>query len=231
MLADTNTCYRCSRDMTLQESLQASIDESRDWLVTHPYSNGSWPSLNNVKQMLTEGCDFASILLYCMDAGLVTPAYANFRCLLERLHYAIYFATVSEGAEWEHHGMSKTQQELHRFSQRYEVSTEDSEWLKGRLAGIRQWNRQPTRSDKEKPTTMRKPKAYSFDPGPRHPAMEGWYERCSAFVHPTYSTSANVGRRFQDNEIKVATGTAHVYLCSIALIARLLEEKTGQVSY
>ena len=214
-------CPVCSRDLALHESLLAVVDNSRAWLSTHPYDTSGFPSLNNVKQMLMEGCDFASAISYCVTNGLIASTFATFRCLLERVHYAIYFLEFPHDANWEHHGMAKLQGEANRWMQQNAQFPGDLEWAKKYLASIRNWNRGP--DDDPHPTTMGKPRSYRFDIGDMYPAMQLWYDRCSDFVHPTYPGNQNVGRALSGNEADAVIHTAHIYLCTIAQMAYKLE--------
>ena len=205
-------CPTCSRDMTLRDSLRASIADSREWLHNHPHASGDFPAVSNVKQMLLEGCDFASVVLDCVINDRVVPAYANFRCLLERAHHAI-LQTWAEGAKWEYQSVARQQEILDRKLGRAS-SPEDQEWIKQRLASIRHWNRQP--DEDGKPMSMRKHPTYKFDPGEMYPRIREWYDLCSMYVHPTFWGDQNVGRSFLEGETEKLVREVHLRLCSTA---------------
>ena len=218
-LGEVAECPSCSKDMTLQESLRWSIDIARGWFAAHPCCGTDAPSLNNIKQMLTEGCDFASVVADCVVNGQVVPAYANLRHLMERAHYTLYFL-FTDGVAWENQSVARKQQILERKMQN--ASSQEQTWVEEFLEKIRYWNRQP--DEDGKPAPMRKPRAYKFDSGDMRPHMKEWYDSCSHFVHPTYSGIQNVGRPFLEGEANRLVREAHLYLCaSIALCARSIE--------
>ena len=157
-IQDDKTCLICSRNAALWPSLRETITESRRWLEAHPVVSGDYPHINNLKQMLTEACDFASTMLDCIIIGRVAPTYANFRCLLERAHYAIHFV-LRDNAMWEYQSMARQQEALDR--QLGHAQSEDREWIKKRLASIRYWNRQP--DENGKPISMSKHTKYDLN--------------------------------------------------------------------
>ena len=127
--------------MTLRESLRDSIQDSRSWFADHPCSDGDFfPTVNNIKQMLAEGCDFASVVLDCSGDDRVVPTYANLRCLCERLKFAVILL-FSDGAGWEFRSMAGYQRILDRKLQN--SAPADREGVKRLLESLRHWNRQP----------------------------------------------------------------------------------------
>ena len=213
-------CPMCSRAITLRESLSMSIDEVKNWLAAHPYTGGDLPLLNNIKQMLMEGCDFASVVIWCIDGGRVVPAYANFRLFIDRWHFADYFARRSNDVSWEYQSMARIQQVLDRKMQ--DAPVEDQEWIKVRQESIRRWNRNP--HDGGKPMSMRKPGDYRFDPGPVPPLVKEWRDRCSQFVHPTFNGEQDVGRRFIEDEANTIIREVHLQLCFMLRHAQVFED-------
>ena len=220
-VSQLNQCPRCSRDMTLRESLSTSIGEVKNWLAAHPYVGGDLPLLNNIKQMLMEGCDFASVVIWCIDGGRVVPAYANFRLFIDRWHLADYFARRSNDVSWEYQSMARIQQVLDRKMQ--DAPPKDRKWIKRRLKSIWNWNRKP--HDGGKPMSMRKPGDYHFDPGPMPPQVKEWRERCSQFVHPTFNGEQDVGRRFIEDEADTIIREVHWQLCFTLLYAQVFEDQ------
>ena len=212
---DDKVCLVCSRDSTLWSSLREVIAESRQWLETHPPVSGDYPSSNNLKQMLIEACDFAATTLDCVIVGRVAPMYTNFRCLLERAHYAIHFVS-RDNAMWEYQSIARQQEAIDR--QLSHTPSGEREWAKERLAGIRHWNRQP--DEDGKPTSMGKHTKYAPGMEEMNPHMRSWYEASSLHVHPTYMWEKNIGRPFLENETEAVVVQAHMYLCLISLSAR-----------
>ena len=217
-LREMALCFLCSRDLALQSSLRASIDDSRNWFRAHPVIAGDFPVANNIKQALWEGCDFAATVLDCVTRRRVAPAYANFRCLMERMHYAFYFVRA-EGAEWEYDSMARRQKALDR--KLGQGPPEDREWVKQYLEGIRHWNRHP---DDDKPRSMRKHTTYSLDVGEMAPVLREWYDAFSMHVHPTYKGEGDVGRELMDNEVNFLVPQSHLMLCAISWVARTIDE-------
>ena len=212
-------CLVCSRDVALKESLYASIDDSRSWLITQPSVAGDFPSASNIKQMLSEGCDFASVVLDCVVRKRVAPAYANLRCLLERMRYVLFFV-CTEDAKWEYQSMARQQETLDRKMGR--GSPEDLKWVKQRLESIRHWNRQP--EEDGKPVSMRRHSTYKPNLGEMPPNIQEWYEFCSLYVHPTYMGEQNIGRTLADEEADSLISLSHRLLCTISFVARGFEE-------
>ena len=211
-------CPLCSRVLVLPESLCSLVENSQHWLSDHPPVSGDLPSSNNIKQMLSEGYDFASVVLKCVEEQRVAPAYANFRCVLERLHHTLYFIRA-EDANWEFQSMARQQETLDRKLGR--GLPEDREWVMQRLGIIRHWNRQP--DENGKPISMRKHKAYGLDVGEMLPNLREFYEVCSLFVHPTYTGEQNVGRTLAEEEADFLISQSHLYVCCMLLVARSLD--------
>ena len=220
------TCPTCARDVTLRESLRESIQDSRSWFAAHPCSDGDFfPAVNNIKQMLAEGCDFASVVLDCSGDDRVVPTYANLRCLLDRMQCAISLL-FADGAGWEFKSMARQQQLLDRKLQN--AAPVDRDWVKRYLESIRHWNRQP--DENGKPTSLRQPAVYKFkEAGIIHPLSREWYEVCSLYVHPTYSGEQNVGRGFLEGEVNVLIRNAHLFMRIILDLARKIQEAANTV--
>ena len=223
-IRESKPCMVCARDPFLRESLEANIAESQEWLAEHPARAGDWPAVNNIKQMLSEGLDFASTVLDSVTGRRVAPAYANFRCLIERAHLTQYFFSPGE-ANWEYQSQARRQEALDR-RMKQDIPGE-KEWIKEYMEGIRIWNRQP---DTEKPTPMRRHTAYGFDAGEMLPVMRGWYEAFSMHVHPTYKGEDDIGRALTDDEIALFIPNTHRLLCMISVAARGLAAAPGPSS-
>ena len=214
-------CPICLRDRTTALSLRKVIDESRQWLETHPHVAGDVPSVNCLKQMLTEACDFAITMLDCITLGRTAPAYTNFRCLLERAHYATYLP-FRDNVMWEYQGMARQQEVLSRLLNH--VPPEEQEWIKERLASIRSWNARP--GEHGKPKSLEGHTKYDIGIRKMPPLMQDWYETGSLYVHPTYMWESNIGRGLSQSEIDALTSTGHGYLCLVSFTTRWIDRIT-----
>ena len=210
---EENACPICQRNTTKWSSLREVIDKSRQWLEGHPSAPWDYPGSNNLKQMLTEACDFAATMLECAIYGRTAPAYANFRCLLERAHLAMHFVSRNN-VGWEYQSMARRQESLSRLVGNIPLG--ERGWPKEHLSGIAYWNRSP---DDEKPATMRKHTQYDSDIGKMPSPMREWYEASSMYVHPTFMGEQNIGRILQKNEVDALVSAGHMYLCFISLAA------------
>ena len=217
-------CFICSRDITLALSLREVIRESRQWLETHPHIAGDIPSINGLKQMLTEACDFAATMLDCIIIGRTAPAYANFRCLLERARFAMYFA-FRDNAMWEYQSMATQQEVLSRLLNH--IPPQEQGWIKERLASIRTWNARP--DEHGKPKSLERHTKY--DPGMEkmQPQMQDWYDTASLYVHPTYMWEGNIGRGLSKSEVEALTSTGHGYVCLVLFTTRLVDQMTRDI--
>ena len=223
---EITACAICARDVTLRESLRDSIQDSRSWFADHPCSDGDFfPTVNNIKQMLAEGCDFASVVLDCSGDDRVVPTYANLRCLCERLKFAVILL-FSDGAGWEFRSMAGYQRILDRKLQN--SAPADREGVKRLLESLRHWNRQP--DENGKPTSLRRPEFYeikqSDDVHPFSRELNYFYsffreldDSYSRYVHPTYRGELSVGRGFAEGEVNILIRQAHVCLCTILNLA------------
>ena len=219
---EITACAICARDVTLRESLRDSIQDSRSWFADHPCSDGDFfPTVNNIKQMLAEGCDFASVVLDCSGDDRVVPTYANLRCLCERLKFAVILL-FSDGAGWEFRSMAGYQRILDRKLQN--SAPADREGVKRLLESLRHWNRKP--DENGKPTSLRRPEFYeikqSDDVHPFSRELNYFYsffreldDSYSRYVHPTYRGELSVGRGFAEGEVTILIRQAHVCLCTI----------------
>ena len=214
-------CPVCLRDRAIALSMRKVIGESRHWLETHPHVAGDSPVINCLKQMLTEACDFAVTMLDCITVGRTAPAYTNFRCLLERAHYARYFWS-RDNVMWEYRSMARQQEVLSRLLNH--VPPEEQEWIKERLATIRSWNARP--GEHGKPKSLEGHTKYEIGIGKMPPLMQDWYETGSLYVHPTYMWESNIGRGLGQSEIDALTSTGHGYLCLVWFTTRLFDEIT-----
>ena len=208
-------CLVCSRDRTVALSLREAIKESRQWIEAHPHAGGDFPSSNNLKQMLTEACDFAETMLDCITIGRTAPAYANFRCLLERTHFAQHFLS-RENVTWEYQSMARRQEALSRLLNH--VSPEEQGWIKEHLSAIRRWNASPDSDGK--PTTMQRHTRYAPDLPEMPSHMRDWYEVSSLYVHPTYMWEQNIGRILSESEMGALTSMGHGYFCLVSFATR-----------
>ena len=228
-------CAICARDVTLRESLRDSIQDCRSWFADHPCSGGDcFPAADNIKQMLAEGCDFASVVLDCSGDDRVIPAYANLRCLCERLKFAVILL-FSDGAGWEFRSMAGHQRILDRKLQ--SSAPADREEVKRLLESLRQWNRQP--DENGKPTSLRRPEFYeikqSDDVHLFSRELDYFYsffreldDAYSRYVHPTYRGELSVGRGFAKGEVGVLIRQAHVCLCTILNLACEMDSITRE---
>ena len=217
-LTKSPICPLCSRDMTLLETFSALITEAREWYSAHPVTHGDVPAINNVKHMLIEGCDFASVIVECVSHEWLVPAYANLRFLMERQITARALA-LTDGVDWEYQGMARLHQLL---SRKIQSSSEDVQWVKERLSQIRYWNR-PSEDANGKP--LRKPGSYNFRvEDAMLPPEKEWYDRCSQFVHATYEGEQHVNRPFLEGETKHLFRHAHLQLCSLMVYGHTFEE-------
>ena len=218
---DNRNCLVCLKDRTIALSMRKVIDESRQWLEIHPHVAGDSPSINCLKQMLTEACDFAATMLDCITVGRTAPAYTNFRCLLERARQATYFP-FRDNVMWEYQSMARQQEVLSRLLNH--VPPEEQEWIKERLASIRSWNTRP--GEHGKPKSLEGHAKYETGIGKMAPLMQVWYETGSLYVHPTYMRENNIGRGLSQSEIDALTSTGHGYLCLVSFTTRLFDEVT-----
>ena len=211
------TCLVCSEDRTIALSLREAIKESREWLETHPHVAGDFPNINGLKLMLSEACDFAATMLDCITIGRTAPAYANFRCMLERAHLAMHFAS-RDNVGWEYQSMARRQESLSRLITHTPLN--EREWPKEYLDAIRRWNCQP---DDGKPTSMQRHTKYDPNIEKMPPPMHEWYEVCSMYVHPTFMGEQNIGRGLRQSEIDALTFTGHGYFCIISYTTRWID--------
>ena len=183
------------------------------------------PTIDPRVAMLREECDFSTVVLDCVDAGMIVPAYASLRSVIERAHVSSCLL-YADDVKWEYNSMARHQQFLDRKLQ--SSSLDEVGWVKESLEGIRRWNR--PLGDGGKPISMRKPGFHDVGWPAMSSWMKEWYDLCSWRVHPTFWGEEDVGRAFRVDEVGEVVRVVHLCLCSTGLIVDVLERAMREES-
>ena len=203
-------------------SLTTLIDDARDWLANlPPRSESEFPLVNNSKQMLSEGCEFALAVAHGIDHGHIVVANANLRCLIER--QVCTRNLLRPGVGWEHQSMARIQRGIDQAMPNLPLA--DWEKAKQVLAQIRHWNRP---ADGGNGISMLKPSAYDWGEYDSEPNERLWFERCSQYVHPTFRGSLEPA--YGPHEVNNITQQAYAQLGLLWWFCLLIGEKERPTS-